>query len=382
MAEIDAPVGLPESKPSSSTRGSTKATLAAIAIIAAVVAGLAVVAPSPRQLSSVQTGSAELIDRLLPHIDGEPLHNLAVAEISPDGQSTFAGRGADEHTEFEVGSITKTFTGALLAVALEEGEVTAETTVSDLFPEVTSASGSITLMELATHSSGLPRVGYESTLEQAEFLISALFNKDPYDESLEDIIEILNSTELDPEPEPAYSNLGFSVLGLALAQAAGSDYESLLQARLFTPLGMDETRLVWDSDDLNADSPSGYSAQGDKVQPWSMEASSPAGGIRSTAHDLAIWAQEMSNRTAPGAKSMDPVADYTNGRKIGMAWITNPPKSRGDQSLISHNGGTSGFSSYMGIAEDGHVIIVLGDTETSVDGVGAIVRGPIGVSQQ
>ena len=349
--------------------------IGALVLTTVVAAGLVLIAPVPRTLSPAETGDRAVLDAVLPTLEPGPRTRLSIARISPEGQTRFAGRGADEHTVFEIGSITKTFTGALLAIAIERVEVNAETTLGEVLPEVDSEAGSITLAQLATHRSGLPRVGHESIAAQASFFLDSLTGRDPYDETNEDLIAIVNRQDLPDDPEPAYSNLGFAVLGLALARAAGTDFPALLQDRILTPLELEDTVLVWDEDDLPDDPVLGYTDQGDRVEAWTMAASSPAGGIRSSVHDLAIWAAACADGSAPGAASIEPIIEYTEGRQIGMAWITVPPESAGEQSLVYHNGGTSGFSSFLGIGEDGSAVVVLGDSQTDVDGAMDVVKG-------
>ncbi|QIN29597.1 serine hydrolase domain-containing protein [Brevibacterium luteolum] len=345
-------------------------------VLAAILAiGLFIIAPVPRTLPSHVTGDAAVMDAVLPALEKGPRTRLALAQISPDGETVFAGKGADEHAIFEIGSITKTFTGALLAIAIEEGEVTPETTVAEIIPEVDSEAGSITLTELATHRSGLPRLGYTSTAHRAEFFVRSILGRDPYDETDEDLIAILNQQDLPDDPEPEYSNLGFAVLGMVLARAAGTDYPTLLEDRILDPLELNDTSLIWDEQDLPPEPPLGYTVHGDRVEAWAMGASSPAGGIRSSSHDLAIWASAVADGTAPGAAGFEPLDDYTKGRQIGMAWITVPPEAEDEQLVTYHNGGTSGYSSFLGIGEDGYTLVVLADSQTDVDGALDVVKG-------
>jgi uncharacterized membrane protein len=128
--------------------------------LGAVVALLGVLArPSPPSLSTVVTGDAALAARARPLLPGA-LDRVSVAVV--DGAAvTYAGFGADEHAEYEIGSITKTFTGALLADAIRRGEVSADTRVGALLPLGGAPVADATLEELASHRSGLSALGMQ-----------------------------------------------------------------------------------------------------------------------------------------------------------------------------------------------------------------------------
>jgi len=97
-----------------------------------------------------------------------------------------------------------------------------------------------------------------------------------------------------------YSNLGVALLGHALAAAARMDYAQMLQERVFTPLGMTESSLPLTVENLPAGEPTGYSAAGIAEAPWAIDGWAPAGGARSTAADMARYAQALLDGSAPG----------------------------------------------------------------------------------
>jgi CubicO group peptidase (beta-lactamase class C family) len=140
-------------------------------------------------------------------------------------------RVPDADTVFEIGSITKVFTGILLAQAVLNGEVKLDDPISMYLPEGVTApeheGKSITLLDLATHTSGLPR---------DVFLL----------QTFEQMYTVLSGYRLAHEPGGSYgySNFGMGLLGNLLVQRAGqADYEALLLERICRPLGMDSTRV-------------------------------------------------------------------------------------------------------------------------------------------
>jgi CubicO group peptidase (beta-lactamase class C family) len=111
--------------------------------------GGALTRPSPPSLSSTVTGDPELAARARPLL-GRPLDRVSIAVV--DGPTvTYANFGANEDSESEIGSMTKTFTGLLLADAIERGEVTADTQLGALLPPAGAPVAYVTLAELASH---------------------------------------------------------------------------------------------------------------------------------------------------------------------------------------------------------------------------------------
>lgn len=128
-------------------------------------------------LAQKLTGDASLA-RLLSSLatrasaDSYPLRNVASCVVE-DGKANFAGLGADEHTEFEIASITKTFNAELLEQAITKGLVDTDTTVGDVLGQRVrgTALADVTLAELANHTSGLPRTGKQRPRNIARALL-------------------------------------------------------------------------------------------------------------------------------------------------------------------------------------------------------------------
>ena len=120
--------------------------------------------PRVPSLSTQMTGDRDLAAESRPYLDGA-LDVVSIATV--DGATiNYAGFGADETAVYEIGSITKTFTSALLADAISRGEVTADTRLADLLPVRETPVADVTLAELASHRSGLPRVGTSPTIRE------------------------------------------------------------------------------------------------------------------------------------------------------------------------------------------------------------------------
>jgi CubicO group peptidase (beta-lactamase class C family) len=208
---------------------------------ATIVALLGVLAqPSPPSLSTMVTGDAVLAARARPLLHGA-LDRVSIAVV--DGSTiTYAHFGANEHTQYEIGSLTKTFTALLLADAIRRGEVTADTKIGALLPLGGTPIADVTLAELASHRSGLSTQGMH--LDNAiPFALRYLRHRDPFIQDVDGVLAIARKATLTDHGGFVYSNLGVALLGHALAAAAHMDYTQIIQERLFTPLGMGESSL-------------------------------------------------------------------------------------------------------------------------------------------
>jgi len=279
----------------------------------------------------------------------------------------------DGDTMFEIGSITKVFTALLLADAVQRGEVALTDPVSKHLPsEVTvpeRGGRSITLEDLATHTSGLPR------------LPTNFFPKDdlnPYaDYSVRQLYEFLSAYQLPRDVGSAYeySNLGMGLLGHALAHRAGTAYESLVRERITGPLGMTNTVITL-SPDLRARMASGHDASLQPVPLWDLPTLAGAGAIRSSANDLLTFlAAALGDRPSPldsAFQSMTRIRRPTASPQMEAALGWQVSKIGGAE-VIWHNGGTGGYRTWMGYeprSRAGVVLLANAGTPAGPDDIG------------
>lgn len=298
-------------------------------------------------------------------------NRMATAVLGPDG-STFAGFGADPTDEFEIGSISKVLNGMLLADAVDQGEVSLNTAVGELLDVKGSPVADVTLRELATHTSGLPRLPADPG-----FMLRAIVTNytagNPYTDSPGVLLERARNARVDPPGTFEYSNFGAALLGQALAAQAGLSYPELLRERITGPLGMKNTYLPAAPNDLRPQAVQGYATTGKAAQPWTMGAMSPAGGVRSTTADLALLAGALLDGTAPGSRSLDPV-DSAEDTPMGLAWFIGIPSDPAADSYRWHNGQTGGFASMLILDLDSdRASIVLGNVSSPMDELGAVL---------
>ncbi|HVZ35758.1 MAG TPA: serine hydrolase, partial [Polyangiaceae bacterium] len=210
---------------------------------------------------------------------------IVVGLIEPSGRRVI-GVGAralgdagpmDADTLFEIGSITKVFTSLLLSDAVGRNEVSLDDPVAKLLPasvHVPERGRAITLVDLATHTSGLPRL--PSNLQPAH-------PRDPYaDYSVDQLYQFLSGYSLprDVGASYEYSNLGGGLLGHALALRLGENYEALVRSRIAAPLGMPST-VVTLTPELKARLATAHDEAGEPTDNWNLPTLAGAGALRS-----------------------------------------------------------------------------------------------------
>jgi D-alanyl-D-alanine-carboxypeptidase/D-alanyl-D-alanine-endopeptidase len=296
--------------------------------------------PAPPAIDAVAIG--RLVDEArakdgLPGVVVGVLHGKERAVVARGTGGADAAPALDGDTVFEIGSITKAFTGILLAELCARGEVTLETRVQELLPEgvtVPRRGREITLLDLATHRSSLPRI--PSNLESASLL-------DPYagygpDRLHEFLAEY--SLRRDVGERYDYSNLGAGLLGHALALQAKTGYEALLRERVLAPLGMRDTFLTVPAA-ARARLAVGHLPNGQPARSWSFDCLAGCGALRSTANDMLRFAAcnlgtvETPLREVLRA-AQQPRRDAEGPVRIGLGWHVTPWGE--DDPVVWHNG--------------------------------------------
>jgi CubicO group peptidase (beta-lactamase class C family) len=280
----------------------------------------------------------------------------------------------DEHTVFEIGSITKTITAFLLAEAVARGEVALDDTLAARLPARVGkgAAGAISLGELATHTSGLPRVPAD-----ARFFRSLLLRpRDPYRGYREaDLDRYLATWQRPAKRSFSYSNVGFSLLGEALSRAAGQPYADLVRDRFAAPLGLRSTWIEVPAAERGRIA-LGHDQNGDRAPSWTLGTSIPAGGVRSTAHDLAVYLTAARDGSLPHAATLFTARAETSvaGRGIGLGWLVD---RRHGADLVWHDGGMGGYRSFVGLnRRTGRGVVLLASAEREVTDLGLHLLDP------
>ncbi|HEV3039193.1 MAG TPA: serine hydrolase [Candidatus Angelobacter sp.] len=306
---------------------------------------------------------------------------IVVGVITPEGRRIVSyghfaqsdPRPLNGDTIFEIGSATKVFTSLLLADMVQHGQVALDDPVSKYLPKtvkVPERNGrSITLVDLATHTSGLPRLPGNMTPKDPG---------NPYaDYTVDQLYQFLSSYQLtrDIGSKYGYSNLGGGLLGHVLALRAGTDYEALVVSRICDPLRMKSTRITL-SPETKARLAVGHNAGMAPVENWDVPTLAGAGALRSTANDLLNFlAANLGYTNSPLAP---PMAAMLKTRRptgqadleVALGWHIFTINGK---EIVWHNGGTGGYRSFMGYdpaAKIGVVALSNAETNIGVDDIG------------
>lgn len=304
--------------------------------------------PTAEDLAAVERLEANIRER----VASGRAPAIAAGVLLPDGTTRFIsagdagnGRAPDADTVFEIGSITKTFTAAALADMAAEGEVALDDPVGGLLPgwRIPDRDGPIALVDLATHTSGLPRelpdIGSADPGNPWAGITPARMRA---------FLET-SRTAGGPGRAHEYSNLGYGLLGVALAARSGVGYERMVRDRVLTPLGMTDSGIRI-TPRMRARLAVGHDVAGEPAPPLVMDAIAGAGALRSTTADMLRYAAANLRGDGRLERAMRdaqaPRRDAGPGMRIGLAWhVVRGPA--GD--IAWHNGGTIGFRSFIAI---------------------------------
>jgi D-alanyl-D-alanine-carboxypeptidase/D-alanyl-D-alanine-endopeptidase len=300
---------------------------------------------------------------------------VTIGVVQHGTRRIFVYGAAKEDSIFEIGSISKTFTGLILAQMVEQHKVKLNDPVRELLPSGTVAKpdgAEITLLDLATQHSGLPRL--PDNMHPAD-------PQDPYADYRPANLYAFIASHGVKRPADAgflYSNLGVGLLGQALANRAAVTYPELLQAQITGPLNLNDT-VVKFSPEQDKRFIQGHSAPHQPAHAWNLDALAGAGAIRSTAGDMLTYLEAQLDpdkvknpQTASALRmSQELRADSFPAMKIGFAWLFLT-----DTGAYWHDGGTGGFSSYaLFNPKEDYALVVLFNTAAGARGSFANLAG-------
>ncbi|HLD74353.1 MAG TPA: serine hydrolase [Bdellovibrionota bacterium] len=266
-------------------------------------------------------------------------------------------------TLFEIGSISKVFTGIILASLANEGVVSLKDKISKYLNDLPLTTADITLVELSTHTSGLPRLPNNFNPRNI---------KNPYADYTEDhLLKFIRS--FIPEKHPTefdlkyYSNVGVGLLGYILTIASKKTYEELLKEKITKPLGMNDTVVSLNEEQLKRFA-LGYDAALEPTSPWDLNVLVGAGGIRSTTQDMLkfVRANLFPDETSISKHlKLAQENQHTNKNlSIGLGWVRYSDE---EKSMYNHSGGTGGYRSLVAFShETGKGIVSLTNTASEI----------------
>lgn len=266
-----------------------------------------------------------------------------------------------KNTIFDIGSVTKQFTGAAILKLEMEGKLSVEDPISKYFKNAPNDKRDITIHQLLTHSSGLVDIigdDYEE-ISEADFLNKVFASKLSYPSVT----------------KHEYSNVGYSVLTILIEKVSKMSYEAYLNEALFTPAQMSNTGYVipkWKTTDIAK----GYTKDKEHKRPneqnWNADGPylnlKGNGGILSNGEDLLKWHQvllgnEILNETAKKKYFKKHIKEYPDGNSFyGYGWVIMPTPM--NQTVIWHNGGNGiFFTDFWRFQDEDLAVIVLSNSQ-------------------
>jgi serine-type D-Ala-D-Ala carboxypeptidase/endopeptidase len=307
-------------------------------------------------------------------VHGDQARALAFGRMDPND-----ARPADAKTLVRLQSVSKLFAGEMLAGLASQGMVKLGDPLQLYAPKGWRApkpSGApITLLNLATHTSGLPR---EAPVKPGQPAVTASAARWAW---------LAKQRRLPPPGLGAlYSNVAFDLLGDALATAANTSYGAVLAATVTTPIGMADTTATPSAEQCERMMAGDPHRRSFPCVDQSGEAAS--GGLYSTANDMALWLKAQLTPTAePGARSISQSVyvrreqlasavglDHAGPASgIALAWIEQDA-SPGRARLLEKTGGGDGFLTYVAIDPVHRAAVFVGFNNVSGHRLGAVAE--------
>jgi serine-type D-Ala-D-Ala carboxypeptidase/endopeptidase len=290
---------------------------------------------------------------------------VTVGVVDRGVRKVFSYGAARPDSVFEIGSITKAFTGLVLAQMAQQKKVRLDEPVRALLPKGTvaaPASGAeITLLDLSTHRSGLPRLPdnmkpADTANPYADYDAKALY-----------AFMARHGVAMPAASKVDYSNLGVGLLGQLLADRAGLTFEALVKKQITDPLGMHDTAISLTPALAKRFLP-GHGAGNMPRGAWDFTALAGAGAIRSTAGDMlaflvaqlhpeGVKGRSGEAKTLPAAlaASHELRAEADGGMHVALNWFRIDETGH-----YWHNGATGGYSSFaaFNLEKDSAVVVL------------------------
>ena len=263
----------------------------------------------------------------------------------------------DQHTIYDIGSTTKTFTATLLAIAVGQGKLTLETPIIKFLPDSVAENPylkAITFKDLANHTSGLPMepANLESTIRDADQPFGNYQIKDMFSFLKQFTQPIQRGVKF------GYSNLGSGLLGILLERIYQQPYADLIQQYITVPLQMNETVCTIDTAKFK-NLAQGYGKGSEPLPFAQLNAMSAAGVIKSSTFDLLTYAKAQlftADPTLGKAVELTHRITFDDGSNmIGLSWLHLSE----NQNLLQHSGETYGYRSFICVDLNKQIALVI-----------------------
>jgi CubicO group peptidase (beta-lactamase class C family) len=305
---------------------------------------------------------------------------VVVGVLLPDGTTHFFGYGVadrstgakpDGDTLFAIGSLSKGFLAAITALLVDEKILSWDDTLDRLMPPHTRLSpdaGKITLLQLATHTSGLPR--QPVTLQTLQYFVEYLFDGESFYRHFDTdyVLDYLAEFSADEQGNPHYSNIGYGVLGYILELQMGMSVDTLLEQKMTQPLGLTCTGYTPESLPCYATRAHGYAGdqpkfigRGHPTPDWQFtNFMRGSAALSSTAKDLLIFAaahlKGQETRFSGVLAGNLRVRVPRSREAAAVAWIVD---DFAGTAITYQIGVVAGYTSYLGLDVEHKTAVVV-----------------------
>lgn len=252
---------------------------------------------------------------------------------------------------YEIGSISKVFTSTLLANSVVNRKINLDGNINNYLKIPFKNNTGISFLNLANHTSGLPRLPLNLDLTKVN-------PENPYKEYKEKKLEeyLTKHLELLNKGRYQYSNLGAGLLGYTLSKIENDTYENLLQKKIFSKYDMQNSTT--DINKIKGNLVEGLDNEGKEIPNWEFSVLAGAGSIFSTVEDLSYFAiSQFDNSNKELKLTREKTFEINNNMDIGLGWHILKDKS--ENLWYWHSGGTGGYSSSMVIEEKSKKAIII-----------------------
>jgi len=336
-----------------------------------------------------QKAGSERVAEIFSNVAKPDEPGLAVL-VKKDGRVVFergyglkelrTGSKIDTKTNFRLASVTKQFTAMAIMLLVHDGKLQYETTVGGIFAEFPEYGKKITVRQLLNHTGGLP--DYEDLMEAVEKAKGPIWSpeKQIQDAEVLTLLESATKGKFAPETRWDYSNSGYVLLGVIVAQVSGKSFGDFLDERIFAPLKMADTMVYKKGKNAVPSRAYGHTKDANSFKETDQSSTSATlgdGGVYSNVDDLSKWDDALRNHTLLRAEEMKPALEPAKFGGVknavlpddapaalhgvpveyGFGWFLDPYKGH---ERMWHYGDTMGFkTAIQRFTKDGLTVIVL-----------------------
>ena len=290
------------------------------------------------------------------------------------------GSKIDTKTNFRLASVTKQFTAMAIMLLVHDGKLRYETTLGEIFAEFPEYGKKITVRQLLNHTGGLP--DYEDLMDAAEKAKGPIWSpeKQIQDAEVLTLLESATKGKFAPSTKWGYSNSGYVLLGVIVAEVSGRPFGEFLHERIFAPLKMADTMAYQKGKNSVPNRAYGHTKDANSFKETDQSSTSATlgdGGVYSSVDDLSKWDDSLRNHMLLSAEEMKPALEPAKfggvknavlpddapaalqGVQVeyGFGWFLDPYKGR---ARMWHYGDTMGFkTAIQRFTKDGLTVIVL-----------------------